>query len=160
MRAPVRLWREAGPAGFLALNAIIGGNLLTALTFPFLVGDLLAQLACRFKESPDGIAMIPITPLHLTAVAAGLVSTIAIGLAGLARRGHLRYGWILMLTPLYWGCLSIAAWRALYQFLTDPYRWEKTEHGLSRDIDETTMQQRQRTAFQRDRHQRSVRDSA
>jgi glycosyltransferase XagB len=52
----------------------------------------------------------------------------------LARRGQLRQGWILALTPVYWACLSMAAWRALYQLLTEPYRWEKTEHGLSRQI--------------------------
>jgi hypothetical protein len=28
--------------------------------------------------------------------------------------------------------LSLAAWRALFQLLRDPYRWEKTEHGLAR----------------------------
>ena len=55
-----------------------------------------------------------------------------IGLIGLAKRNLLFEAWILALTPLYWICLSIAAWRALYQFLTEPYRWEKTEHGLAR----------------------------
>jgi hypothetical protein len=73
-------------------------------------------------------------PLYLITIVAGFVSTIVVGLMGLARRGQLRQGWILALTPLYWACLSIAAWRALYQLLTEPYRWEKTEHGLSPQI--------------------------
>jgi hypothetical protein len=34
--------------------------------------------------------------------------------------------------PIYWLLLSLAAWRALYQLVRDPYRWEKTEHGLAR----------------------------
>jgi len=34
--------------------------------------------------------------------------------------------------PVYWLLLSLAAWRALFQLLRDPYRWEKTEHGLAR----------------------------
>ena len=38
----------------------------------------------------------------------------------------------LLLMPLYWLLLSLAAWRALFQLLRDPYRWEKTEHGLAR----------------------------
>jgi hypothetical protein len=33
--------------------------------------------------------------------------------------------------PVYWLLLSLAAWRALYQLLRDPYGWEKTEHGLA-----------------------------
>jgi len=28
--------------------------------------------------------------------------------------------------------LSLAAWRALVQLIRDPYRWEKTEHGLAK----------------------------
>ncbi len=74
----------------------------------------------------------PFAELYLATVAAGYLSTVAIGLIGLARRGLLREAWILALTPLYWICLSIAAWRALYQLLRRPYHWEKTEHGLAR----------------------------
>jgi hypothetical protein len=39
--------------------------------------------------------------------------------------------WVLLLIPIHWLLLSLAAWRALYQLLRDPYRWEKTEHGLA-----------------------------
>jgi hypothetical protein len=28
--------------------------------------------------------------------------------------------------------LSLAAWRALFQLVHDPQRWEKTEHGLAK----------------------------
>jgi hypothetical protein len=38
----------------------------------------------------------------------------------------------LLLTPLHWLMLSLAAWRALYQLIVSPYVWEKTEHGLAR----------------------------
>jgi hypothetical protein len=33
---------------------------------------------------------------------------------------------------LHWFLLSLAAWRAFFQLLGDPQRWEKTEHGLAR----------------------------
>jgi len=62
----------------------------------------------------------------------GYASTIAIDLIGLRRRGLLRHAWVLVLTPLYWFLLSLAAWRALFQLLHDPQRWEKTEHVLAR----------------------------
>ena len=74
----------------------------------------------------------PFIELYLATIAAGYLTTIVIGLIGLAKRGLLREAWVLMLTPIYWVCLSIAAWRALYQLLTEPYHWEKTEHGLAR----------------------------
>ena len=44
----------------------------------------------------------------------------------------LNCAWALLLMPVYWLLLSLAAWRALFQLLRDPYRWEKTEHGLAR----------------------------
>ncbi len=39
---------------------------------------------------------------------------------------------MLLLTPAHWLRFSLAAWRALYQLVTTPYRWEKTEHGLAK----------------------------
>ena len=44
----------------------------------------------------------------------------------------LRLAPVLVTIPFYWLLLSLAAWRALFQFLTAPYKWEKTEHGLAR----------------------------
>ncbi|HEU4805073.1 MAG TPA: glycosyltransferase, partial [Nitrobacter sp.] len=134
MRRPWRLWRDAGAKGFFTLNAVVGGNVLTALTFPILAANMAVDLLARAGGVTDGFAASTVTPLHLTTIVAGFVSTIVVGLMGLARRGQLRQGWILALTPVYWACLSIAAWRALYQLLTEPYRWEKTEHGLSPQI--------------------------
>jgi len=133
MRAPGRLWRQAGPRGFLTLNIIVGGNVLSALAYPVLVIELAAYLLTNVTGSRSDLFFTgSLAPLHLATIAAGFASTVAIGLMGLARRGRLRGGWVLALTPFYWACLSIAAWRALWQLWRDPYRWEKTEHGLTR----------------------------
>jgi hypothetical protein len=35
------------------------------------------------------------------------------------------------LMPVYWLLISGAAYRAAWQFATDPFTWEKTAHGLS-----------------------------
>ena len=55
-----------------------------------------------------------------------------LGWLGLMRRGLLGTAWVLLLTPLHWLLLSLAAWRALYQLIVAPYVWEKTEHGLAK----------------------------
>ena len=134
MRDPRRLWREAGLRGLLTLNIIVGGNVLTALACPVLVIYLLNAAT---GIMPDRFFTGPLASLHIATLAAGLLSTVLIGLMGLARRGRLRAGWILLATPLYWGCLAIAAWRALGQLWRDPYYWEKTEHGLAQGRPET-----------------------
>jgi hypothetical protein len=50
-------------------------------------------------------------------------------LAGFRRRQHnlVRYA---MMTPLYFGIISIAAWKGFLQLLYKPHFWEKTVHGL------------------------------
>ena len=147
MREPRRLWREAGLRGFLTLNIIIGGNVVTALAYPVLVIELAAYLLTNLTGNTSGLFFTgSLAPLHIATIAAGFASTVLIGLMGLSRRGRLRSGWVLAATPFYWGCLSIAAWRALWQLWRDPYRWEKTEHGLTQSRTSTVSPRAQATA--------------
>lgn len=132
MRSPLRFWRESGTAGFTALNLLIGGNILTALAYPVLLGGALLEL---FNAAGISSTTSPfsgsLAVLHISTFAIGGISSIAVNAIGLVRRGLPHHAWVLVLTPLYWTYLSIAAWRALWQLLHDPYRWEKTEHGLA-----------------------------
>jgi cellulose synthase/poly-beta-1,6-N-acetylglucosamine synthase-like glycosyltransferase len=147
MREPMRLWRQAGPRGFFTLNIIVGGNVLTALAYPVLVIELAACLLTDVAGGTSGLFFASaLAPLHIATIAAGFASTVLIGLMGLARRGRLRSGWILALTPFYWAGLSLAAWRALWQLWRDPYRWEKTEHGLTQSRPSTATMRAQATA--------------
>jgi hypothetical protein len=80
-----------------------------------------------------------------------------LGWLGLARRGLLSAAWVLLLTPLHWLLLSLAAWRAVYQLAVAPYAWEKTEHGLaksSRRADKLT-----RSLLELERHLRTLEES-
>lgn len=133
MRSPRRLIKQSGLAGFFTLNLLVGGNVLTALAYPILIAACLLEAGLAATGS-TAVAMFsgPFIELHFTTIAAGYLSTVVVSLMGLARRGLLRHAWVLVLTPLYWAWLSIAAWRALRQLLHDPYHWEKTEHGLAR----------------------------
>jgi hypothetical protein len=54
-----------------------------------------------------------------------------LGFIGLGRRGLRRTAWVLLLIPLHWLLLSLAAWRAVWQLVRAPQLWEKTEHGLA-----------------------------
>jgi hypothetical protein len=73
----------------------------------------------------------------VVALVCGYATSIVLAVTGLCRRRLLRTAWLkprmLMHWMLvHWILLSLAAWRALFQFLFDRYRWEKTEHGLAR----------------------------
>jgi hypothetical protein len=133
LRRPWRLWRDVGTVKALGVAVIAGSNVLTALAYPLLLVEI-ALFAGRagVTGSLSGFLVDMLMPLHLTAISAGYFATVTVGLMGLARRRQqMRHAWILLLAPLYWGLLSIAAWRALWQLLREPHRWEKTQHAVS-----------------------------
>src|ERR1700709_484659 len=102
MREPRRLWRQAGPRGFFTLNIIVGGNVLTALAYPVLAVELAVHLLTGIAGGTSGSFFTgSLAPLHIATIAAGFASTVLVGLMGLARRGRLRSGWVLTLTPVY-----------------------------------------------------------
>ncbi|PZA10510.1 glycosyl transferase [Rhodopseudomonas palustris] len=146
MRHPLRLWREAGPGGFLALNLVVGGNVLSALVYPLLLALMLMAAAGWAGLLPTWLTPGRPTALHWLTIAAGVTSTGLVGLLGLARRRQWRHAGALALTPVYWLCLSLAAWRALAHYVWCPYRWEKTQHGVARRaqsmVPEPAFQQR------------------
>jgi hypothetical protein len=53
----------------------------------------------------------------------------ALGLLALRRRGYGKLLAQIPLMPIYWLLISAAAYRALWQFATARFEWEKTERG-------------------------------
>jgi hypothetical protein len=142
MRTPVRLLRDLGIGGFVTFNLIVGGNVLAALIYPAFVALLCARLiagAPIYDESLGG--------LHMLALIGGLSAAAVAHLAGLARRRLLSNVWTIPLMPIHWLLLSAAAWRGLLQLLREPYRWEKTEHGLAQS---SRLAQRARPSLPRE----------
>jgi len=131
MRQPRRLLRELGIAGFLTFQLIVGGSALAALLHPlFMIGLAYSMLAgLALAEGPAAATHWGM--LGATAIA-GYAASAYVGLIGLRRRGLGASAWVLVLTPVHWLLLSLAAWRALYQLVAAPYLWEKTEHGLAK----------------------------
>ncbi len=57
-----------GREGFLTLNILVGGNVLTALTFPILAVNLVLDLLARYGGGTGWIGSGPLAPLHLTTI--------------------------------------------------------------------------------------------
>lgn len=132
MREPRRLLRDLGPTGFLAFQLVVGGNVLAALVHPLFLAGLAVVLTQGQPAIDDGGAMSFLTVLYGINALVGYLTSALLGWLGLRRRGLLSTAWVLLLTPLNWLLLSLAAWRAFGQFVVAPYRWEKTEHGLAK----------------------------
>ena len=132
MREPRQLARDLGLPGFCAFQLVVGGNVLAALVHPLFLGTFIyASTAGTPMWKGHGLAVAILAALYGTSVLIGYGASALLGWFGLARRGLMSSAWVLLLTPLHWLLLSLAAWRALIQLMVAPYRWEKTEHGLA-----------------------------
>jgi len=132
MREPRSLWRDLGPINFVSFQLVVGGNALAALVHPLFLGSLIYSIADgNSMWKSDGLAVALLAGLYGTTAVIGYLASGFLAWIGLARRGLLGVSWTLVLMPLHWLLLSLAAWRALYQLVLEPYRWEKTEHGLA-----------------------------
>ena len=130
MRAPRRLASDLeGLSGFAVFQLVVGGTVLAALIHAVFA----AQLAIGFVTvSVDDERARLFLGVYATMLMLGYGASATIGVIGLSRRRLLGCAWALLLMPVYWLLLSLAAWRALFQLMRAPYLWEKTEHGLAR----------------------------
>ena len=131
MRRPTGYCGNSVPAGAIAFQIFFAANVLAALIHPLFMAGLGYTLSAL--PTPWAHAVLDnAAPIFAASLVSGYASTIVLDVIGLRRRGLLAHAWVLVLTPLHWLLLSLAAWRALFQLLYDPQRWEKTEHGLAK----------------------------
>jgi cellulose synthase/poly-beta-1,6-N-acetylglucosamine synthase-like glycosyltransferase len=129
MRHPLRLARQLGPRGFLSFQLMIGGTFVVFLLNPifwFLTTVFfLTEIGVIQQLFPSFIFYLAATELFI-----GNFVFLYVNLAGLMQRGYYDLIKYALLTPIYWGLMSIGAWKGLIQLFTNPFYWEKTVHGL------------------------------
>jgi hypothetical protein len=131
-RQPFRLVGEMGFVGTMTFLAFLGGTLLSALVHPISIGVVAWQAwsgeLLDWSGGPVADTLVALSAGNLVIGYAGaMVLTLV---SAVRRRAWGLIPWIVFV-PLYWLLISFAAYRALLQLLTDPHKWEKTEHGLS-----------------------------
>ncbi len=130
-RNPRRLLREVGVLRGTAMIVILLSSVLAPLGGPLvlaLLGWLLAQGGPTWPS--NGFEATAAT-LWTTVFFGGGAAIFGPILLGMKRRGLLSLWPSLMLLPIYFGLISIAAWTSLYDLMVRPYHWYKTEHGVA-----------------------------
>lgn len=140
MRNPFKLWREIGAKGFFGFQVMVLATpvipLLNPLFWALLVLWYVWELGFIPELFPAFIYYIAAAELYL-----GNFFFVYANIAGVywvindmeKKNQHyishrlVKYA---LLTPLYWVMMSLAAYKALWQLITKPFYWEKTEHGL------------------------------
>ncbi len=122
-RRPLALARSAGLKGFLAFHFFIGGSVAAALAAPLLWLTFAISLFTEQATARD---------VSLSSLAAGNLLLTALAIASPFRRGRRELAPYGLSVAVYWSMISAAAWRGLAQLATNPFLWEKTAHGISR----------------------------
>jgi glycosyltransferase XagB len=129
-RRPWALIRTIGPRRFGAFALLIGG---TPITFLGVLPFTALTIASFFIPWNDFAVSFPPIVFWLAIlnflVGNGLM--VYLNMMGPYKRGSFwLVGWA-VLNPVYWILHSLASYKALWQLITKPHYWQKTEHGLS-----------------------------
>ncbi len=128
MRNPFRTIGGIGLRGFISFSLLIGG------TFIFLINPFFWALTTLFALTQAGFIQ-ELFPGWVYFLAAALLFIgnfifVFLGLVAAVRRGDDNLALYALFLPFYWGLMSVAAWKGFAQLITNPFYWEKTEHGL------------------------------
>lgn len=137
MRHPVRLWRKLGWRGFLGFQIVIGGFSLSSLVHPLFYVTMIGQFVYTHVAQTGGSsgslgAMTGLSIFNLIVLFTGYSMSILAGMVAASARGLRPLVFSAFAMPAYWLLISLGAYKALWQFIWNPFHWEKTEHGLSR----------------------------
>ncbi|MFY8151921.1 MAG: glycosyltransferase family 2 protein, partial [Hyphomicrobiales bacterium] len=120
-RRPLRLRRELGIGGCLALGVTLAGSLLAALVHLVALAALATGWGLHGPPPWLGAAALVFV--------AGYGGSLVFLAAGLARGGRTGLLPWLPLLPVVWLAMGLAALMALRQLWSRPFHWEKTAHG-------------------------------
>jgi cellulose synthase/poly-beta-1,6-N-acetylglucosamine synthase-like glycosyltransferase len=131
MRNPRKLIGKIGWKGFLGFNFFIGATPLTFLVYPLLLLFFLTYLIFDLKAIsplfPDWVLYVSTFNLII-----GNVLMIYVNMMAVFKRRFYELILFALVNPVYWLMHSIAAYKGLWQLITKPFYWEKTNHGLSK----------------------------
>ena len=133
-RRPLQMIRSTGALGFLGFIFFIGGTVLSGILNPVFWLIYLAWLVAVTTEI-DPLFPQLLLFLVLFNLLAGNGAFIFLTMIAPIRRGWLDLIPYSLTVFGYWVLMSIAAYKALWQLMRHPFYWEKTEHGVSRQLD-------------------------
>jgi len=128
MRNPGALMSDTGFRGFVSFNLSMGN------AFVLLLNPIFWALTTLYVFSQWGFIQ-QLFPGFVFYAASALLFVgnfvfVYLNVAGSLQRGEFGITRTALLSPLYWGLMSWAAWKGAIQLFTNPFYWEKTEHGL------------------------------
>ncbi|GAB3908751.1 glycosyltransferase family 2 protein [Mucilaginibacter boryungensis] len=131
MRNPRKLLKKVGWRGFLGFNFFVGATPVTFLVYPLLLSIFIAYVVFDLEGIrelfPDWVLFMSIFNLMV-----GNILMIYINMMAVFKRRYYELILFAIANPIYWLMHSASAYKGLWQLVTNPFYWEKTNHGLSK----------------------------
>ena len=131
-RNPTALIKELGLRNGIVFHLLMTCIVISGLIHPVFLGTLLwtiffsDQLSMTLLQTIlAGICGFNLIGGYLSYMLLALVVLQTSNLFGLVR--------LIVMLPIYWLMISLACWRAAFQLIFLPHKWEKTPHGLAKD---------------------------
>ena len=132
MRNPLQLLSDVGLQGFLVVQAMLLGVVLSATLYPLFFGLTIWHFVqAALDDAQRSLSSLFLEGCYLGFL--GLGTGIMIFSSALAAKRLRHPGWwgTVASVPFYWVLMSVAGWMAIWQFIHAPFHWNKTRHGLS-----------------------------
>lgn len=130
-RHPIQMIRSLGWKGWISMNLFIGGTPFAALVNPLTWLLFFVWVVTETKEF-DPIFPPEILYLSMFNFLFGNFLGIYLNMVSVFKRKYYTLLPFAYLFPFYAALQSIAAYKALWQLFSNPFYWEKTEHGLTK----------------------------
>jgi len=131
MRNPRKLLKKVGWRGFLGFNFFVGATPVTFLVYPLLLSIFIAYVVFDLEGIrelfPDWVLFMSIFNLMV-----GNILMIYVNMMAVFKRRYYELILFAIANPIYWLMHSASAYKGLWQLVTNPFYWEKTNHGLSK----------------------------
>lgn len=139
MRKPIKLYKQIGLLGFFGFQFFLGAPALIFIISPFMWGMcLLFLLKIINPENFSSPLFYSIMNMSYLIFFIGVISQIVFAVFSVALHSK-KSKWekmekAILLFPFYWFLHSIASFKAVWQLITKPHYWEKTNHGITKSI--------------------------
>lgn len=127
-RSPLALYREIGAESFVFGQILFSGMIVSALVHPafvFMIADLFVQYLSGVHMGGLRLTLAIVDTSNIVLAYSAFLLLGYRTLIAYEKPGFFR---LAARTPLYWLAISLAAWRAVYQLVANPFLWEKTPH--------------------------------
>ncbi len=122
-------WREPHVITF---QLVVGGKVMSMLINPLMWVMTILYFTYRshFGSFIESFFPTPIFYMAILSLLLGNFLYMYYYMIGCAKHGHDELVKYVILVPIYWLAMSLAAYMAVYKLITQPHYWSKTNHGL------------------------------